>query len=322
MKSHSPKSFLIIGMAGGLAKITAHLLSKKYPDVPILGIDSRKIKNDFHLKNLEIQQMSYSRGNFEKLFRDKNFDVVLHLGRMSHVSTSPGFNLRKRLNLNIMGTNRILDLSLKFKIKKIIVLSTFHVYGALPDNTTFLKEDSPLRGSFNYPELRDVVEMDQMTTNWMWKNQNKIQTVVLRPCNIIGPQIKNVITKYLTSAIFPIPMDYNPMFQFIHEYDMANVLTQAIEKVPTGIYNVANEDVVSIKEAKEIASNSPQYSLPLLFLSPLAKGLNKTVLNIPEYIFDYIKFSCIVNGKNIREHFPQNPIRYSSREALELLTLE
>ena len=117
-------------------------------------------------------------------------------------------------------------------------------------------------------------------------------------------------------------MDYNPMFQFIHEYDMANVLTQAIEKVPTGIYNVANEDVVSIKEAKELASNSPQYSLPLLFLSPLAKGLNKTFLNIPEYIFDYIKFSCIVNGKNIRKHFPQNPIRYSSREALELLTLE
>ena len=51
----------------------------------------------------------------------------------------PGYNIRKRLNLNIMGTNRILDLSLKFKIKKVIVLSTFHVYGALPDNPTFLK---------------------------------------------------------------------------------------------------------------------------------------------------------------------------------------
>ena len=322
MKSFNPKSILIIGMAGGLARITAHLLSKKYPDIPMIGIDSRKIKNDFHLKNLEIIQMNYSRGNFEKLFRDKNFDVVLHLGRMSHVSTNPGFNLRKRLNLNIMGTSRILDLSLRFKIKKVIVLSTFHVYGALPDNATFLKEDAPLRGSFNYPELRDVVEMDQMATNWMWKNQNKIQTVVLRPCNIIGPQIKNVITKYLTSATIPTPMDFNPMFQFIHEYDMANVIAESIGNVPTGTYNVANNDVISIREAKEIASNSPQYSLPLFIVGPMAKALNKTFLNIPEYIFDYIKFACVINGDQIDTHFDKRPIRYSSREALELLTLE
>ena len=88
-----------------------------------------------------------------------------------------------------MGTNRILDLSLKFKIKKSLFLVHF-MFMALPDNPTFLKEDAPLRGSFNYPELRDVVEMDQMTTNWMWKNQNKINVVVLETCNIVGPQIK------------------------------------------------------------------------------------------------------------------------------------
>ncbi len=322
MKSPKPKSILIIGMAGGLAKITAHLLAKKYPTIPILGVDPRPIKDDFHLDNLELYQLPYTRGNFEKLFRDKKFDIVLHLGRMSHVSTNPGYNIRKRLNLNIMGTNRILDLSLKFKIKKVIVLSTFHVYGALPDNPTFLKEDSPLRGSFNYPELRDVVEMDQMTTNWMWKHQNKIDVVVLRPCNIIGPQIKNVITKYLTTSAIPTPMDFNPMFQFIHEYDMANLITESIEKVPTGTFNVANNDVLSIREAKSIATHSPQYSLPLFLVSPLAKALNKTVLNLPEYILDYIKFPCVINGNQILKHFSKNPIRYSSREACELLTLD
>ena len=62
MKTSKPKSILIIGMAGGLAKITAHLLAKKYPSIPILGVDPRPIKDDFHLDNLELYQMTYTRG--------------------------------------------------------------------------------------------------------------------------------------------------------------------------------------------------------------------------------------------------------------------
>ena len=51
MKSPKPKSILIIGIAGGLAKITAHLLAKKYPTIPILGVDPRPIKDDFGKEN-------------------------------------------------------------------------------------------------------------------------------------------------------------------------------------------------------------------------------------------------------------------------------
>ena len=46
-------------------------------------------------------------------------------------------------------------------------------------NPVFITEDYPLKASIKYPELRDVVEMDQIATNWMWKNQNDIETIVL-----------------------------------------------------------------------------------------------------------------------------------------------
>lgn len=79
-----------------------------------------------------------------------------------------------------MGTNRILDLCERSGVAKVIILSTFHVYGALSDNSIFLGEDAPLRASIRHPELRDVIEMDQICTNWMWKNQKSISTVVLK----------------------------------------------------------------------------------------------------------------------------------------------
>ena len=238
----SINNILIIGMAGGLAKLTAKLIERKYPNINILGVDSRHSTTETNKKNIEFRRIRYTRGNFEKIFRERSFDLVLHLGRMSHANNDHN-SLIKRLDLNLMGTSRILDLALKHHVKKVIILSTYHVYGALHDNPVFIDENHPLRASIRCPELRDVVEMDQISTNWMWKNQNEIQTIVFRPCSIIGPQIQNTMSQYLTTSYVPVPIDFNPMFQFLHEFDMAQVLVESMVKVPTGIYNVAPNDV-------------------------------------------------------------------------------
>lgn len=320
LKPDQVKSILIIGITGGLAHIIAEMLSKKYPEAQITGVDSRETSHPVIRKNVHYTQMKYTRGNFEKLFRDKQFDVVLHLGRISHVRTTPGSaNFNRRLNLNLMGTTTILELALKFKVKKMIILSTHHVYGALADNPIFIKEDAPLRASFKYPELRDVVEMDQLCTNWMWKNQQQLSTVVLRPCNIIGPQIKNTITQYLCSPYVPVPIDFNPMYQFIHEFDMSNVIVQAIEKVPTGIYNVANDDVISIREAKKII-NAKRIDMPIILLEQLARFI-RPLWSFPSYLLDYLKYPAVIDNSEIKKYISSDSFRFPAREALNLLKL-
>jgi UDP-glucose 4-epimerase len=308
-------------MAGGLAKISAGLLIKKYPNLKIIGVDSRPIEESIQNENIEYIRMRYTRGNFEKLFRDKEFDCVYHLGRMSHADTSPLGSLEQRLDLNLMGTKRILDLCLKFSVRKVVILSTYHVYGALSDNPVFINEDHPLRASIKYPELRDVVEMDQIATNWMWKYQGDIETVVLRPCTIVGPQIKNTMTRFLITDYAPVCADFNPMFQFIHEFDMANVLRECMEKLPTGIYNVATDECVSLKAAKEIL-NCPTVPIPSFVLSSVAKLIRTGFWSFPRYLLDYIKFSCIIDNGLLKAHLGQDTFRYKTREALLLSKLD
>jgi UDP-glucose 4-epimerase len=64
--------------------------------------------------------------------------------------------------------------------------------GPMKNNTIFIDEKMLLsRPVSSTAELRDVVDMDQICTNWMWQYQDKMSTVVLRPCNIIGSQISN-----------------------------------------------------------------------------------------------------------------------------------
>ncbi len=321
MKKEDTRSILIIGMAGGLAKITAGLLVKKYPNIKITGVDSRPIIESIENENIEYIRMRYTRGNFEKLFRDKEFDCVYHLGRMSHADTSPLGSLEQRLDLNLMGTRRILDLCLKFSVKKVVILSTYHVYGALSDNPVFINEDHPLRASIKYPELRDVVEMDQIATNWMWRHQSDIETVVLRPCTIVGPQIKNTMTRYLITPYAPVCADFNPMFQFIHEFDMANILKESLEGLPTGIYNAATDECASLKAAKEIL-DCPTVPIPSFVLSSAARLLSTGFWRFPRYLLDYIKFACIIDNGLLKSHLGQDLFRYKTREALLLSKLD
>lgn len=314
------KRVLIIGAAGGLAQITAGLLAKEHPHLEVIGVDSRSMDELSDRPQVRTHRMRYTRGNFEKLFRDYDFDLVFHLGRMSHAFTSNKSTLAERLDLNVMGTSRILDLSLKFGVKKVIILSTFHVYGALSDNPVFIKEDHPLRASIAYPELRDVTEMDQVATNWMWKNQEEVTTVVLRPCNIIGPQINNAITRYLRTEYAPVPIDYNPMFQFIHEFDMAHVLIQSVEKVPTGIYNVAPDESISLWDARRLAGHK-NLRVPMSVLAPAALMIKK-LWSFPDYLLDYVRYSCIISSSSLGKHLDQNRYRFSTKEALELLKID
>lgn len=319
MMPAGPKKLLLIGMAGGLAQITARWLLGQHPDWTILGVDTRPVDNVPTHPGLTALSMKYSRGNFENLFRAHTFDAVLHLGRLSH-SHADGDQLAKRLELSVMGTNRILEMCLRAHVKKVVVLSTFHVYGALPDNSIFLTEDAPLKASIKHAELRDVVEMDQICTNWMWKHQNELSTVVLRPCNIIGTQINNTMSRFLTSKWALRPADYNPFFQFIHEFDMAQVLARSFTEVPTGTYNVAGNDFISLREALDIVGS---HGVP--FPITLAQGMNQFLSvfhgQVPPYLLDYLKFSCLIDNKQLRQHLGDNFLRFSIRDTLDLIRL-
>ena len=325
-KKKSIKHILFIGMSGGLAKITAALLLKHYPEIKITGVDSRPFSEssqhpDPLEKKIKFYQINYTRGQFESLFRDHQFDAIIHLGRLSHAQADR-ISLSERLDLNLMGTNRILDLALKNKVKKVVILSTFHVYGALNDNPIYMNEDHPLRASIKYPELRDVVEMDQIATNWMWRYQGDIQTVVLRPCNIIGPQISNTMTRYLQAPYAPVPLDFNPMLQFVHEFDMSRVIVESIFKVPTGVYNVAPEETIALRETKRLL-DLPSVAVPLVALEQIARFI-KSVWSFPDYLLDYIKYSSVIDGQKLIKHIEDEKnqdsfFRFSTREAIEHL---
>lgn len=308
-------SILIIGFAGGLAQALTNLLLKTYPNIKVTGIDSRDLSKFEETDNLKLFRIKYSRSNFEKIFRGHKFDVVYHLGRLSHAY--PKANVLERADINVVGTQRIMELSLRFGVKKVVVLSTYHVYGAFPDNPIFLPETAPLRASFKYPELHDVVEMDQGTAGFMWRYHDQIETVIFRPCNIIGHNIRNVMCSYLMTPYAIVPSDFKPMFQFIHESDMTRILLRSLENVPGGVYNVAPRDTISMPKAKKLLGGE-YFKAPISLVQPLARFV-RWPGRLPQYLFDYLKYSCVVSTEELDKHLGPRFCHYSTREAVAKL---
>ena len=308
---------LIIGISGSLAQRAMELLIERYPGIVIRGVDGRALPRLRESQQFKMERMPYTRSHFERLFRDQQFDLVLNLGRFSHSHGYAPKDMARKLEFSVIGSQRILDLSLKSGVKKVVTLSTFHVYGALPDNPAFISEEMPLRASLKYPDLRHVVDMDNVVTNWMWRHQNHIQSVLLRPCNIVGPGIRNTISRYLAYPKAPYPMDFNPMMQFVHEFDMANVIAEACEQLPTGIYNVAPSGVVALRQALQTMGNQ---GLPVPFF--LGKWLSRVrlpVLQVPGYLIDYLMYSCLIDSSLLHQHLPDDFFRFPVGDALQTL---
>lgn len=312
------KNILIIGIAGGLAQQTARRLVRLFPKAKLVGVDSRQSYRALKIKNLQVMRIPYSRNSFETIFRNTKFDLVFHLGRIPNSILISESSTQKRADFHVMGTNIILDLCLKFGVRKVIVLSTSYVYGALPDNPVFLSEEDPLRASLHHHDMIDVVDFDRISCNWMWKNRDQIKTVILRPCHIIGPNIKNTLNQYLTSEYSPVPNDYNPQMQFIDETDMVRVLTEGAEKLPCGVYNVAPDDFISLREAKALVG-APGFRTSFFIFSSLTKFFKPFGYSVPDYLVEYLKYSCLVDNTEIKKYLGESFFRYGVEKALKRL---
>lgn len=312
------KKLLLIGAAGGLARKFVKKILNVYPELQIVAIDSRKMSINFNDSRVKSYTLRYRRGEFENLFRTYKFDSVLFLSRVTHSSIDSNL-LKKRLNLTLEGTSTILNLCAQYEIKRLSILSTFHVYGALHDNSIFLYEDAPLKASLKHPELRDVVEMDQRCETWMYQNKDNIDTVILRSCNIIGPSVRNGITKFLKSSMSFYPMDYNPSLQFVHEEDLIRCLIASLSKLPTGVYNCAPPEIISVKDAVETINHNA-LSLPLFAIEVMNKVMKRTqLLGVPEYLIDYLKYPCVLSNIKLLNELQEDFFKYSTKEALKSL---
>lgn len=294
------KTVLVTGAAGSLAKRVIARLHGKYQ---VIAVDFRKkVETDAGIPSYKVDL--YKRG-FEDVFRNHKIDAVMHIGRIfAHESSR-----QNRYNANVLGTKRLFELCKKYFVKQVLVHSTYFVYGASPYNPALLDEDAPLKASEVTQDLVDSVELESLANIYLWKHP-ELNITILRPCNVLGPGVKNSMSLLLSRPLAPVLVGFSPLMQFLHVDDMADAMVAAFEQNKPGIYNVAPDDWVAFQEA---VVQCGCRKLPIPSIPPLLPKTISGLLNwnafFPPYLINYFKYPVIIDGKLFRKTFNWKPKR-------------
>ena len=286
---------LVTGIAGGLSQRVAERLLAAGQRV--VGVDYRPIAAlPPPLDGVPTYRANYNKTAIEDVFRKHAIDAVLHLGRVGNLKEEMG----KRFDLNVLGSQKLMNLCVQHGVKTLVVLSTFHVYGAHPRNHAPISEEDPLHAGTEFPQLADAIQLDNMASTWVWRFP-EVRTVVLRPTNVVGASIHNTITKFLRQRTVPYVLGFDPMTQFVHEDDLADAVVAARSGDARGVFNVPGPAVLPWRTALEIVGAR---TLPV---PGTVAALVLRARGFPGYLVNFYKYPCVIGGEALRSAFGWSP---------------
>ncbi len=221
---------LVTGGCGFIGSNYLHYVVNKYPEDEFVCIDALTYAGNYHnlapvldKPNFRFVKLDITdREGVDRLFATEKFDWVINFAAESHVDNSiknPGIFVKT----NVMGTQVLMDASLKHDVKRYHQVSTDEVYGDLPlDRPDLLfTEETPFHTSSPYSASKggaDLLVLAYMRTF-------KLPATISHCSNNYGPYqfpeklIPNTIEKALREEKVPVYGKGENVRDWIHVYD-------------------------------------------------------------------------------------------------------
>jgi dTDP-glucose 4,6-dehydratase len=258
------KKMLITGGAGFIGSNFIDYFLNKYVNVKLINYDKLTYAgNLINLKKVESHpDYSFIKGDIcdkEKLvsvFEHFKPDYVINFAAETHVDRSI-ISPEEFIKTNVLGVQNLLQLSLNYKIKKFIQISTDEVYGSLGDNGYFT-ENSPLDPHSPYSASKasaDLLTMAYYTTFNLPVN-------ITRCSNNYGPYqfpeklIPLIILNCLKGKNIPVYGDGMNIRDWIYVGDHCSAIDVVLQNgLPGEVYNIGgNNERTNIDVVKTIIS--------------------------------------------------------------------
>jgi UDP-glucose 4-epimerase len=228
---------LITGIASKVANVVAErMLTRGHQ---IIGIDRRPWPTA--PPGVEVHTVDIRKRAAEEVFRKSKPDAVIHMATVTHLVDRS----EDRYRINLGGTRAVFDYARAHGVGQVIVVGRHTYYGAAPDSPLYHDEDEPPLAATVFPELSDLVAADLYATTALWRSP-ELCTAVLRFCYTLGPTGTGTLATFLRGPRVPTLLGFDPLFQFMHERDVASALTLALEQRVRGVFNVAGPQPVPL----------------------------------------------------------------------------
>jgi len=296
---------LITGIAGGVGRLLARRL---VAETEVCGVD--RAPWDARPDKIAMYRVDLRKREFEDVIRTERPTALVHLGFVRDFRGDPG----RRHDINVRGTQRVLEHCAAHGVEKVVVVSSGTVYGAQPDNPFFMDEDHPLSASRDYPEIRDLVEVDTVASSFLWKAP-EVRTAILRPVHVLGPHVRSMMGEFLRLERPPTVMGFDPVLQVMHEEDVVEAIARALEAGLSGVFNVTGPGEIPLLTAVR-ETGGRAVPVPEFLLRPALRRLFPwRAVPWPEGAIDFLKYPVTLSGKRFADQTGFEPL-FGLRETL------
>lgn len=254
---------LVTGGAGFIGSAFVRLASQRgialvvFDKLTYAG-DLKRIEEAKNIEfyNLDIADRIAVEDAFIKCQAESHFDTVVHFAAETHVDRSI-INPDVFVQTNVIGTTNLLELALKYGIKKFIHISTDEVYGELSSSESLkFNESYPLLPNSPYSASKASADM---LARAFFKTFG-LPVIIVRPSNNYGhwqyPEklIPLFVAKVLLGEKLPVYGKGENIRTWLFVEDCVEAVFSVMEKGRTGeIYNIgSDEELRNIDVVKSI----------------------------------------------------------------------
>jgi len=294
---------LVIGNTGFIGDfLTKELISKGHT---VIGLDIRPPSEEQKKLCKHITGDILNRNDVKEAAQGA--DMVIALAAKHH---DFGVTRNEFFNVNVQGTEILLDCLSELNIKKLIFYSSVAVYGTQKEPTN---ENTTPRPDNDYGESKLAAE--ELIEQWVTENKSRC-AIIIRPTVIFGPHnyanVYNLIDKiYRKNFIFVGDGKNIKSVAYVENLVDANIFL--IDKFKPGIqiFNYSDEPQMTIDKTVEIIGSYmphgiPKVKIPLVFA--VAFG------SIFDIVGNLIKHNFPITGARMKKfatstHHKANKIR-------------
>tara|TARA_B110000014_G_C20098908_1_gene576447 strand:+ start:16 stop:954 length:939 start_codon:yes stop_codon:yes gene_type:complete len=187
----------------------------------------------------------------------KGVDAVVHL---ANIANDPGVELNPNLSweVNVLATQRLVENSIKNKVKQFIFASSGSVYG--------IKKEKEVTEELSLVPISTYNKTKMVAERILKSYENDIKVHSIRPATVCGfsPRMRldvsvNMLTFQALKSKLITVFGGDQIRPNIHIQDLINVYKHFISNsdLPNGFYNAGFENLKIIEIAKEISKIIP-----------------------------------------------------------------
>ena len=299
------------GYVGGLV-VRELILNAKYSG-KVIALDVRSPREE--IPGVLYLTEDIRQGDFAEILKTHGVDTVVHLAAI----VNPGNSKEARdfeYAVDVLGTRNVLEACIRCGVKKFIYSSSGAAYGYHADNPDWLSESDRLRGNdeFSYSRNKRIVEE---TLERYRREHPELSQLIFRPGTILGENVSNSITNLFHKKMIMGIKGSDSPFVFIWDWDVVSCIVRGIEEDRTGIYNLAGDGYLTLREIAARLKKTYLAVPPGLLRAALwlLSRLGLTRYG-PEQL-NFLRYRPVLDNANLKSGFGYTP-KLASAEVFDL----